>query len=71
MSSGGAATCEGKRNDLQVREEAQGISAGWPGGTPKLALKLTQGGETAALPAYRDYLQCRLQSSPSAGPSGR
>ena len=54
-----------------MREEAQGISEGWSGGTPSLALELTQGGETAVLPGFQEYLHCRLQSNSSASPSGR
>ena len=56
---------------FQVREEAQGVSEGWPGGTPPVALQLTQGGEAAALAAFQQYLRCRMESGSAATSSGR
>ncbi|CAK0783042.1 hypothetical protein CVIRNUC_006237 [Coccomyxa viridis] len=55
----------------EVREEAQGVSEGWPGGTPPVSLQLTQGGEAAALPAFQQYLHCRMESGSAATSSGR
>ena len=56
---------------FQVREEAQGASEGWPGGTPPVALQLTQGGEPAVLQAFQQYLRCRIESGSAATSSGR